>query len=498
MPLQGQKLSGPFSLRVRSDNATVSEVHPKMRRHFCLLVISLSLGTTQAGMSPELPSTPAGKVLAGYIEALNSGDKNKLETFVRTYRPGRPEALDRMLDLRWNLGGLDVYAIESSQERSIQAVVLEREGGRYNQMSLTVTDGDPAVITNITLTVIHPPAGAPVPQRLTQAAAAAAWQAEIDRAAANGNFSGVWLWAKNGKIITTGARGRADRERGVDNTLDTRFRIGSMNKMFTAVATLQLVEQGQLSLEDTIGKILPDYPNTNVAAKVKIRHLLSHTGGTGDIFGPEFEQHRLELKTLHDYVKLYGERDLRFEPGAKWEYSNYGFLLLGVVIEQVSRKSYYDYVAENIYAPAGMLNSGSEPESVAVAKRSKGYMRDRFEMVSNEPTLPWRGTPAGGGYTTVSDLMKFADALRSNKLVKAATLAEATHPQFTGRDYGFGFEVEPSGQARTYGHSGGANGMSAMLRVYPESGQSVIVLCNLDPPSATRLGDWLHARIPLL
>jgi CubicO group peptidase (beta-lactamase class C family) len=124
-------------------------------------------------------------------------------------------------------------------------------------------------------------------------------------------------------------------------------------------------------------------------------------------------------------------------------------------------------------------------------------MRDRFDIVSNEPTLPWRGTSAGGGYTTAADLMKFASALMSNKLLKAGTLAEATRPQFTTGDYGFGFQVGPPDEVRTYGHGGGANGMNAILRVYPESGQSVIVLCNLDPPTASRIGDWLHARMPL-
>jgi len=238
-------------------------------------------------------------------------------------------------------------------------------------------------------------------------------------------------------------------------------------------------------------------PNANVASKAKVRHLLSHTGGTGDIFGPKFAAHRLELKTLQDYVKLYGERDLKFDPGTKWEYSNYGFLLLGVLIEKVSGKSYYDFVAENIYQVAGMTNSGSEPERVEVANRSKGYLRDQFEMVSNEPTLPWRGTSAGGGYTTAADLMKFAGALMSNKLLKAETLAEATRPQFTTGAYGFGFQIGRPDEARTYGHGGGAPGMNAILRVYPESGQSVIVLCNLDSPSASRMGDWLHARMPL-
>src|SRR5947207_13171076 len=132
-----------------------------------------------------------------------------------------------------------------------------------------------------------------------------------------------------------------------------------------------------------------------------------------------------------------------------------------------------------------MTHSGSEPESVEVANRSKGYLRDQFEMVSNEPTLPWRGTSAGGGYTTAADLMKFAGALMSNKLLKAETLAEATRAQFTTGAYGFGFQIGRRDEARTYGHGGSAPGMNAILRVYPESGQSVIVLCNLDSPSAS-------------
>src|SRR5215831_1982612 len=163
-----------------------------MRGIFSLLVAALSLGLPLAGAPAEVPSTPAGKVLAGYLEALNSGNKDKLETFTSAHRPNPPDALDRMLDLRWNIGGLDLYSIESSESLNIQAVLLEREGnGRYNRMSVTVSDGDLAVITKITLNVIPPPAGAPVPERLTQTAAVAAWTAEIDKAAATGKFSGV-------------------------------------------------------------------------------------------------------------------------------------------------------------------------------------------------------------------------------------------------------------------------------------------------------------------
>jgi hypothetical protein len=189
-----------------------------------ILVAVVSLGLSLAREAPDLPSTPAGKVLGGYLDALNSGDREKLEAFAKAHRPDRPAAVDIMLDLRWNTGGLDLHSIESSQALKIQAVLLEREGDRYNRMSVAVNDGNPAVITNISLMVIPPPAGARVPERLTQPAAVEAWKTEIDKAASNGKFSGAWLWAKNGETITSGAKGKADRERGIDNTLNTRFR----------------------------------------------------------------------------------------------------------------------------------------------------------------------------------------------------------------------------------------------------------------------------------
>jgi Beta-lactamase len=165
--------------------------------------------------------------------------------------------------------------------------------------------------------------------RLTQADAVAALADHAQQRARADEFAGAVLVARRGKVLFQGAWGRADRKAGVANTPATRFRIGSMNKMFTAVATLQLVEAHKLALEDPIGKHLPDYPNKEVAAKVTVRHLLTHTGGTGDIFGPEFDQHRLKLREHRDYLKLYGSRGLTHQPGARFEYSNYGFVLLG-------------------------------------------------------------------------------------------------------------------------------------------------------------------------
>jgi CubicO group peptidase (beta-lactamase class C family) len=207
-------------------------------------------------------------------------------------------------------------------------------------------------------------------------------------------FAGAVLVARHGKVLLQDAWGRADRKADTANTPTTRFRIGSMNKMFTAVATLQLIQAHKLALDDPIGQHLPDYPNKQVAAKVTVRHLLTHTGGTGDIFGPEFDQHRLQLREHRDYLKLYGSRGLTHDPGARFEYSNYGFVLLGALIEHVSGMPYDDYVRDHIFRPAGMRSTGSLPESVDVPGRAVGYLRPspggRRRAVRPGPG-PWRG-----------------------------------------------------------------------------------------------------------
>ena len=275
-----------------------------------------------------------------------------------------------------------------------------------------------------------------------------------------------------------------------------------MNKMFTAVAILQLVEAGKVKLTAPLGTYLPDYPNRDVATKVTIHQLLTHTGGTGDIFGPDFDAHRNELRTLADYVKLYGKRGLEFEPGSRWAYSNYGFILLGAVIEKVTGQSYYDYVQRHIYAPAGMTSTGSLPEDQAVPDRSIGYTKPpgTTAWVPNTDTLPYRGTSAGGGYSTVEDLARFAHALLSHKLLSP----DSTKLLITGKvkagpgaRYAYGFEDARDADGNGWvGHGGGAPGMNGDLRIYPKSGYVVAVLANIDPPAAQRISEYLDPRLP--
>jgi D-alanyl-D-alanine carboxypeptidase len=209
----------------------------------------------------------------------------------------------------------------------------------------------------------------------------------------------------------------------------------------------------------------------------------------------------LELKTQQDYVKLYGKRGPEFEPGSKWEYSNYGFLLLGVIVEKVSGQSYYDYVREHVYKPAGMTSTDSLPEDQVVPKRSVGYTRGQGSdgWKPNTDTLPYRGTSAGGGYSTVEDLERFADALKNHKLLDAKHTELLTTGKVDtrgGDKYAYGFMDRTAGGVRSYGHGGGAPGMNGELTIYPQSGYVVAVLANVDPPAAGRIASFVGNRLP--
>ena len=329
----------------------------------------------------------------------------------------------------------------------------------------------------------------------------AALTSELDRRAADEVFAGAVLVARDGKVVYSQARGFADREKKIANTLDTRFRLGSMNKMFTAVAILQLAQAGKVKLDAPLGNYLRDYPNAETA-QVTLHQLLTHTGGTGDIFGPMFESHRAELRELTDYVALYGKRAPEFPPGARHAYSNYGFILLGRVVEVVSGQSYYDYVREHIFAPSGMRDTDSLPENTHVPRLSVPYTGSPPNLENASDTLPFRGTSAGGGYSTVGDMLKFALALNANRLLDAEhtellTTGKVDTPMRDTR-YAYGFEDVhlPNGLHRI-GHSGGATGMNGLLAIYPDVHCVLVVLANRDPPAAMEVARLLVENVIL-
>lgn len=455
-----------------------------------LLLLSLTVAALAAAPPTE---SPVLHVFKQWLEAFNSGDAAKVSAFWKQY--GGNTGDDRTagdLRLREMTGGMTIFKVE--EDTGTHLVVLMKEGrGSYSESTLDLASTNPPVVGRI--------GGHPVPPPQSAGGAAASDEdvARVVRAHVAGMrgddaFSGAVLVAHNGKIILDQAWGMADSAKQIPNTTDTQFCLGSMNKMFTAVAILQLVQQGKLALDKPIVTYWPDYPNRDLAARVTIRELLSHTGGTGDIFTPEYEAHRLETRTLADYVKLYGNRAVAFEPGTRMEYSNYGFILLGRIIELVSGESYDSYVREHVFRPAGMVHTESRPESDHVEGRAIGYVRGPSGLAQNTATLPWSGTSAGGGYSTVGDLLRFAAALQSATLLDRALLQQATtadSPLHPG--YGLGFYVLPDGG---YGHGGGAPGVNGELHILPGDGWVLAVLANRDPRMATDMVDFITSVLP--
>jgi CubicO group peptidase (beta-lactamase class C family) len=453
---------------------------------------ALIASTILSAKAVEVPDTPAGHYLAMWVDGMNSADLAKLDAYSKAV--GSKSTAQDWLDLRKVTGDLSVLKIEKNDPDDIVAVVGMSLMDDAFRAEYRVDPKDPKKILFKQIAGTDRPADLAIP-RLSQADALSAFNARLDKAVAQDEFMGVAVVEDHGHIVLEKAWGYGDREKKTPLKLTGKFRLGSMNKMFTATATLQLVGQGKLSLDGTVGQYLPDYPNKEIAAKVTIRMLLIHAGGTGEIFGDEFDKHRLELKTLDDYVKLYGARGPEFPPGSQTDYSNYGFILLGVIVGKVSGEDYYDYVRKHIFEPAGMTGTASLPESVDVPGRVTGYMKKDGKWVPATGTLPWRGTSAGGGYSTLADLLRFAHAMMDGKLLPDDLRDAASRSETKGDWYGYGFEIHDTGLAHNYGHTGGAPGMATEMRIYPEAKTVVISLSNVDPGLA--VASYYANRMPL-
>jgi CubicO group peptidase (beta-lactamase class C family) len=460
----------------------------KVLAAWLLLVPALAFGDVQ------IPQTPAGETFAAWLTSFNSADPAQMQAFKDKHR--RSGGVEDLMQFREATGGFELLRVEESKPDVL--VALLRESATQRGLRFTLTRKGDGMGDNLIMEIR--PAMLPPEFAVSRTSLADAIVAVTERADSHAKadkFSGVLLMARHGQVLLHRPWGLANRETRAPVTLDTQFRLGSMNKMFTAVSVLQLVEAGKLSLDAPVGRYLKDYPNRDVAAKVTVRHLLTHSGGTGDIFGPEFDAHRLQLQEHSDYVKLFGARAPQFQPGSEDRYSNYGYVLLGALIEAASGESYYDYVRTHIYEPAGMSATASLPESTPVAARAAGYMKVKGAWRPNIDTLPYRGMAAGGGYSTARDLLAFATALTSGKLLSKDMLAQATQPQDNNKGYGYGFGVTGEGALLLFGHGGGAPGMNGDLRIYPRLGYVLIGLSNLDPPAAENMVEHFAARMPV-
>jgi CubicO group peptidase (beta-lactamase class C family) len=310
------------------------------------------------------------------------------------------------------------------------------------------------------------PASAPLRDRVQAAAAQYA-----------DGFSGAVIVAQNGVPLLAQAYGQADRTNHRANTLDTPFDLASDNKMFTALLIARLVEQGKLNWQDKVGKYLSKWPQKAVRDQVTIANLLTHTSGLGDYWGEQHQQRLATLDTVRAYADLIQTDKPAAQPGQKFAYSNNGYVMLGLIAEKITGKDYYQLVRELVYQPAAMTHSDHYRKNDSRAGVAIGYDE---QQTANTTELAPRGSPAGGGYASANDLLRFAQALQAGKIVRAKTLATMTQGQVAmapGMRYGYGFGVSTD-TPRHYGHLGGAPGAHAAIDIYPDSGVVVIVLAN--------------------
>jgi CubicO group peptidase (beta-lactamase class C family) len=342
------------------------------------------------------------------------------------------------------------------------------------------------------LSVLAGPAGftvMPPPSEATD------WKQWLDGQAAG--FSGVALIARGDNIEVEAAYGSADPAGTRRNTRDTRFNLGSINKTFTAVAIAQLIEQGRLTLDDTLAKHLPDYPNQVAAARITIRDLLTHRSGVAQFMRADFGD--ISVAAM---VKTVGAQPQAFDPGARQEYSNGGYIVLGRVIEVVSGKTYSAYISDHIYRPAGMTASGfsrkgDRDDNVALPVTSAGGRgMGPGPGLATPPAGPRSGNPAGGGYSTAADLFRFARALRAGRLLDQRMTEYVLNDTFAEQpQWGFALREQTIGSHRFIGNGGGAPAVNAEFRFEPSGVHTVVVLANSSPPAATALLTAVQNRI---
>jgi D-alanyl-D-alanine carboxypeptidase len=443
---------------------------------FCALSLT---GAVQESKTQEPPATARIKA---YIQAFNSGDPEQMKAFLEAHfaASSLKEAtvetrLARYQGAKLRLQSFKLEKIVS--EKPLRTSVLAKAGnGDDVLLSASVEKEAPHKLIAILMELVEDPADIVIPDpKADEKELISSVRAFLEEKTRADEFSGVVLVAKDSRVLFHEAYGDADREKKIPNRKDTKFNLGSINKNFTRAAILQLEKQGKLKLDDPIKKFLPDYPNATAAEKVNVRHLLNMSSGIGDFFGRRYDATpKDKIRTLQDYLPLFADLPLEFEPGTGNRYSNGGYLVLGLIIEKASGVDYYAYVRENIFKPCGMLDTDSYARDADVPNRALGYTLEGAAeggRILNHGTLPGRGSSAGGGYSTAEDMLKYVMALKEKKILL---------PDIAG---GLGI-------------AGGAPGINSALEWDPRSGYIVIVLANFDPPAAGRVARRIVGWLP--
>jgi CubicO group peptidase (beta-lactamase class C family) len=454
-----------------------------------------------------LPDTLVGREFGEWVAAFNSGDRARMRRFVaERWDPEAAQSTHPLAnffeEVYPDFRRITIERILYSSDYRLVTLGREAVTGQWVKMYARVRIHPPHRFVLNGLFMDPGPEELRPKTKPTTTAAAARLRNLLEKQAAADAFSGAVLIAGEGTPWLKAAYGWSDRERKIAMTIDSRFNLASMGKMFTAVAICQLAEAGKLAFDDTVSRLLPGYPNRPVAEKVTVHHLLTHTSGLGDYFEkPGYEAAKERLKTPWDYVLFTAADPLAFAPGTDVKYSNTGFMVLGGIIERLSGQHFTEYVRRHIFQPAGMANSGynetdAEVADLAIPYHSNGW-DPAFRGEPGRSPLLWAGAgrrtgqggPAGGGYSTVEDLFKFAAALRGSRLLGPAYTRRVLSGEGEIGAFGalqlthrYGFLYQAGAGERTLGHSGAYPGVSGELAMFLDRHLTLVSLSNLDPP----------------
>ncbi len=428
------------------------------------------------GQGPIIPDTPAGRQLAGFLEAFNTGDTNLMRRFIAGHfdknslaKQSAEEQAKGVVPAYALTRGLTLRGITRSTDYEISALVQSKLTESWWGLTIPVSAEPPHGIIDWFMGPAARPADT-FPRKklgLGDAEIVKRLEAYMRKLVAADVFSGDVLVARNGKPIFKRAYGMSNGGAGVPNRIETQFDLASMGKMFTAVAAAQLAQEGKLSFSRPIIEYLPDYPNRKAAAEITAHHLLTHTSGLGDFIEQLGRKENAALKAnakmSKDYFPLFAGAPLAFEPGQKQAYSNAGFIVLGAIIEKLSGQAFADYVREHVLRPAGMSH-----------------------------TVP--GSAAGGGKSTVEDLLKFDVALRRHKLLSLEYTDLLLTPKVGS--FAYGFETKEVKGQRVAGKGGeDFAGVSTAFEMYLDSGFTVIVLSSFNPAAGAAGGPLASSNV---
>ena len=474
----------------------------------CVLAAGFAPARAQVSIDyrdvPEMPGGIEGERIQMLFDAVNMVDQSLV---VRFYNECFSDELKAEIplegfvgfygDFMHEVGTIDFHSVrlyDPPREDATVVIFRDMNWDSWKAFSLRYAEGEKpdGLLVGFTINRARTPSDIEPDRPLTEQEAIESLWPYLDRLCEKGLFAGTVMVARGDEVLLAASCGEASKRFHAPIDLDTKFNIGSMNKMFTSVAVMQLVEKGLVSVDDPISRYLDEswFP-PEISDVVTVHHLLTHTSGLGSFFTEEWDaQSRKLYREIDDWKPIISQDTLAFTPGTDWSYSNTGMYVLGAVIESATGENYFDYIRDNIYAPAGMENSDCYDMDCPVENLAIGYWpsEDCASGWKNnyfEHTI--RGGPAGGGFSTAPDLFGFARALQTGALVSEESLELMWTDHFdperpSGYGYGFGLREGPAG--RVVGHGGGFTGINANLDMFLDSGYISVVMTNLDNAGA--------------